>query len=266
MPNELFRRKAITLIEEAIRESEDASIVDHAVIQGDMREKALDNVLSYFLPKGFEVGTGKIIDHLDFQSSQIDLIIHNKGVLPSRLIGEQEGLYPAESCFYAIEVKTTATAKDIRQAIAMAEELRKINYVRNYRGPMANLVYPSYLPIIPSFFAFSSDLSEGGKTELERYRECDPNFFGPCALSAMCVLGRGYWYFEDIPPQSKDEESKRNWLFHPPTSDHDEVIDFLAGIINTIPDALVSRGQPRLGHYLMKERAVRRELFNITSK
>ncbi len=245
MPNDLFRGRVINHIQTAVRESTNASKVEHPLLQGRIREIALGHLFRPLLPFGLEIGTGKVIDHGGNQSREIDLIIYSSSILPSLMYSEREGMFPAESCFYAIEVKSRTSASEIRDAIAKANSLRRIQYLPGAYDSESRPKNHRITPIIPAFFAFDSDLLKTGKSELERYQELDPNFRNKPSLVAICVVGRGYWYY-----RARD----KTWMSYPPTPDHDEVVNFLSGVINTIPDAMVSRGHPRLGNYLMLPR------------
>jgi len=241
MSHDLFRRKVITRIKTAIMEFTDAAGVGHPFLKGRIREIALDNLFKPLLPAGFEIGTGKVIDHKGYQSSEIDLIIYNRSVLPTIMYSKREGLFPAETCFYAIEVKSEANPAQIRDAIAKAKDLRKIQYLPGVYEHDVGKPHVITL-IIPTFFAFTTSLKGKGRSELDRYREIDSNSeIDPC-IRVICVIGRENWWF-----RSDDKK----WVFHPPTPDHDEVVDFLSGVINTIPGSFMSRGRPRLGNYLM---------------
>lgn len=245
MPNDLFRDRVINQILTAVSESSNARRVEHPSLQGRVREIALDHLFRPLLPFGLEIGTGKVIDNGSYQSRQIDLIIYSRSILPSLMYSESEGMFPAESCFYAIEVKSRTSASEIRDAIAKADSLRRIRYLPGAYDSESRPKNHRFTPIIPAFFAFDSDLRKTGKSELERYQELDPNFRNKPSLVAICVVGRGYWYYRAI---------DKKWISHPPTPDYDEVVDFLSGVINTIPDAMASRGHPRLGNYLMLPR------------
>ncbi len=242
MPNDLFRNKVITRINAAISEYRDASGIEHRALQGRIREIALDNLFRPLLPSGIEIGTGKILDNCGIQSHETDLIIYSKAVLPAIMYSEREGLFPAEACCYAIEVKSRATATEIKDALAKAESLRNLRYAAGLYDIQDVPINHPIKPVIPAFFAFTTELAENGKSELERYSEIDPHFREAPCLVAICVVGRGYWWWR----------RDKKWIFHPPTPDHDEIIDFLSGVINTIPDSLVARGHPRLGNYLIQ--------------
>ncbi len=113
------------------------------------------------------------------------------------------------------------------------------NYEKNGK-PIEHIV----LPIVPVIFAFESDLKEDGKSEIERYLEYDENFDNPY-LRGICVVGRGCWLFKKL---------EKKWDYRAASSDHDEVIQFLSIIINSLHESLEQRGHPRLGSYLVKKR------------
>jgi len=69
-----------------------------------------------------------------------------------------------------------------------------------------------------------------------------------------CVVGKGYWSFRR--DDSFDGVSLRRWRYWEPTAEHIEVIGLLSGILNTIPDAIASRGRPRFGEYILPKRGV----------
>jgi len=242
MANMFYRDKLITLIKTARREFDDASRLNHAYLRGKVREIALNNVIKPLLPGGFEVGNGKIVDYQGFQTPEIDLIIYSKNILPPVLFTEREGIFPAEASFYAIEVKSKATSGELDDAIGKAREIRKLQYTSG-KFTVDDQAMPHIVtPIISLFFAFSSDLKPGGKSELERYKEKDKEADTNPSLNAICVLGSGYWWYK---------AGNKEWDFVEPSGEIDEVISCISGILNTLPKSFISRAHPRLGQYLM---------------
>jgi hypothetical protein len=89
-------------------------------------------------------------------------------------------------------------------------------------------------------FALNSDLTEGGKTEVARYKEvCHDQ---PPYIGAICVAGREYWW-----------EQNGGWICHEAMEDFDEVLGFIAGVTNTYRFVAESRGYPPLGLYIASE-------------
>ena len=107
-------------------------------------------------------------------------------------------------------------------------------------------------PVIPALFAFRTDLAAGGKEELARYRELDDEADTNPTIPVFCVAGRGYWWFKPNEPVEK-------WIYHLPNDEHEEVIDFIGGIANTVPDQIAKKGRPRFGNYIIRPRDFKKQ-------
>jgi len=229
-------------IDYAVREAENAATIEHPGLVGRIRELSVSQVFEPLLPSGFEIGTGKICDRNGDQSNEADIIIYNRSILAPIMYSERDGVFPIEACFYSIEVKSKATALEIQDAI------RKGNSIINLYYAGADADKPNNLSlVVPTFFAFGSDLSDSGISELQRYAKYDPEWRERPILKAICVVGKGYWYHS-----KKDSD----WFFCPPTQTHDEVIGLVSGIVNTLASARSQNRQALLGQYLMSERNV----------
>ncbi len=244
MPHEIFRNRIITSVRTAMDEFSEAARIEHPLM-GKIREIAAQRVIEPILPEDFKIKiSGKIIDHTGFQSSEVDLIIYSKKKLPSIMFGEEDYLFPAESVFYAIEVKSKITAAEIRDAHNKAKNiLSNIIYLSGIFDTNNRPIQHHINKIVPALFAFTSDLAPSGKNEIERYKEnIEEN--EPPALRAICVIGRGCWDYV---------EKENRWTVFSPTPNFDEVIDFAAHISNTLHKSDLKRGYPRLGNYLVHE-------------
>jgi len=184
-------------------------------------------------------------------SAEVDVIIYSAATLPPLLLDAGFGVYPAEACIYAIEVKSTLTADQLRDAINKHRQLQQLRYLPSTVNQIYQPVGNPSPPVIPALFAFASDLVPEGKSELERYRELDPAADTRPAIPVLCVAGRGYWWYKPNEPAEK-------WINHLPTDDSEEVIDFLGGVANTIPDQIFLKGRPRFGHYIIRPRDFRK--------
>lgn len=242
MSHELFRKRIISNIRKAVWDSENASDIEHPGIRGRVREIALSSLFEPILPGDFKIGTGTIIDFSGFQSPEIDLVIYNNEVLPSILYSERDGQFPAESCFFAIETKSKLNSTELNKSIKNANKLNNLKYISGYYqngAPIQHVIQK----VTPLLFSFKTDLELNGKTELERYAEIDKDYMTNPAIRFICVIGRGYWHFDD---RSKE------WICNPSTDEYDEVIEFLSLIVNCLPDMKIFRGRPHLGDYLTK--------------
>lgn len=250
LTNQLFRDNVRTRIDHAIQQAADAAGVGAPGLTGRIREIAFSQLFEPLLCSGCSIGTGLVVDSFGRQSRQMDLVIYSRSLLPSAMYNVNEGMFPAEACLYCIEIKSRTSATEIEDAIVKARSVGELRYRSGIRGPDGQMISHRITQIIPALFAFDSNLSPSGRTELERYRELDArNASGLPSVPVICVVGRGYWYWN---AQSNE------WFEHPSSRDHDEVIDFLSGVINTIPGQIETRGHPMVGSYLMTERSIRR--------
>ena len=84
--------------------------IPHHGERGGIRERRIADFLRSVLPKRYGIGTGHIIDSKGMISKQSDIVIYNaldSIVLP---IDNFYSLFPCESVFASIEVKSTLTA------------------------------------------------------------------------------------------------------------------------------------------------------------
>jgi hypothetical protein len=256
MANDIIRDSVRDRIDTAIREAQSAMNVDHPGMRGRIREIAVGNLFEPMLTGQVNIGTGKIIDHTGVQSRETDVILYSKNIHPAHLYSDRtmDGLFPAETSLYAIEVKSQITSSEMRDAIEKARILRELKYTSGLYDQLGRAIQHPLNMVVPAVFAFSTDLTEGGTSEIERYIGLDPEAeFNPL-IKVICVVGRGYWYFRR--DDSFDGAGLARWWYWEPTEDHDEVISFLAGVLNTIPDAIAFRGRPRFGDYMISKTGV----------
>lgn len=239
MPNKIYRARIISEIDRAIREAENATKTEHPGLVGYIRELSASHVFGPLLPSGFKIGKGKICDREGRQSRETDLIIHNSSILPPIMYNERLGVFPIEACFYSIEVKSKATASEIRDAIQKGREILSLDYPKPADEPK------NVSLVVLAFLAFGSDLSDSGMSELQRYAKYDPEWREDPVLRAMCVVGKGYWYYR---------RHDSCWISHAATKEHDEVIDFVSGMVNTLAETRRHERLAHLGKYLMLER------------
>ncbi|MGP1373466.1 MAG: DUF6602 domain-containing protein [Almyronema sp.] len=217
--------------------SEEIENIKHKGLRGSYREIGLGKLLSNYLPFGWEVGSGEILDHSGNTSSEIDLLIYNQASIPPILFNINEGCYPVESCAYAFEVKTTSNAQEIKGTLEKFKRLRSLKPLSSTRP-------------VTVYFAFNSDLKD--KTEFQRYIEYDDSFSSDPLIDVLCVMGQGYWF------SVRDRSSITWYLFEPQEGDF-EVGFFLSGIINTINK---KNSSAPFGKYTIDENENRRIVYH----
>lgn len=248
IPERAFRKRFLSNIRKAIQDADDASSLGQPALIGRLREICLTQIFQPALPPEVKCGTGQLADSKGNLSAEIDVILYAPGILPPALFDEKNGIFPVESCLYAIEVKSRLTAQEVKSAVSNAQSVRNLWLLPTdyWVGKQGYIGQPTVYPI-NALFAFSTDLSSGAKSEIERYREHDANANADSLVKTICVRGAGYWY------HSRTSENV-TWKKSDATNDFDEVIDFVSGVSNTIPQLLSFKGRPKFGNYLSNDR------------
>jgi hypothetical protein len=201
------------------------------------------------LPFGYEIGTGKICDRHGNLSAQTDLIVYHSGVLPPVIFSTSRstGIFPIESVLYSIEIKSTITAREITDTIRKGRLLSLLDYEGKVRETLKHRTF-----VANTLFAFGSDLQKDTSLEsvfheFVRYTKHDEDWKTDPVVQAVCIVNRGYFYFH---------YKTGLWELHQATAEHDEVIDFVGQIGNTITVANVPFRYGRLGNYVQTGRQV----------
>ncbi len=216
-----------------------AAGIGHHGIEGDIREIATRECVEPFLTQSYQCGTGKVIDSFQNISDQIDLVVYHRKVAPPILINRDLGLFPVECVRYTFEVKARLTATEVKDANRKFRSIQRLVSfpTRQSDGTIKGGGLPSNV-----IFAFGSDISG---SELERYRKHTDDDRPPCA--AMCVLGKGYWFY--------DYKSK-NWYGReasPELPPFTEFCAFITGFMNTLAAEETSLKPFRPGTYVWVE-------------
>jgi hypothetical protein len=243
MANRLFRDITLNKVRSAIREAKDVSVINHSYLKGKIREIVLDNFLTPYLTSELSCGSGKVMDYIGNQSSEIDIVIYSKKILPSIMFDIKTGVFPIESCFQIIEVKSKTSSEEIKDAIKKGESIKQLRFL-NGHFHNDQPCYASGSQLHRTLFAFDSDLKD--TEEIIRYAELDENFATDPAFTSICVVGKCFHYF--------DANIKKWAILHPPSEEYDqehyEVIYFLTLLVNSLPHYLKNRGIIPFGMYL----------------
>ena len=244
----VFRQAFIDICRKAIMDANAASGINHPGMRGAVREIAAGQIFSKVIPPEVKIGTGKLVSCQGETSSQIDLILYSPSILPPWLHDEKNGFFPIESATYIVEVKSKLTTAKLKEALANGASVAALPMVQsdhwglsNEAGKIVQAVTRNPIGPVKALFAFASDLSGNRESELDRYRKYDPDADTNPIINAICVVGKGYWYHNG------------GWKFMKPSSEYDEIMSFLGGVTNTIPQILVGKGRPKFGRYLEPE-------------
>lgn len=197
-----------------------ASSIGHPGIAGQIREVAARECVEPFLTQSYQCGSGKVIDSTQKLSDQIDLVVYHKKVAPPILISRDLGLYPVECVRYVFEIKATLTATEVKDANKKFQSVSRLTSFPKKQpdGSVKGGGLPSAV-----LLAFGSDISG---SELDRYRKHTEGEHPPC--TALCVLGKGYWFYDANTKSWYGQEASASW---PPFT---EFCMFITGFMNTL--------------------------------
>ena len=171
MGNKLFRERLEACVESALCEARDCAVLKHPAIVGRIRQIVVERLLAPLLPEAIHIGTGQITDSAGCLSAETDVIIYDRRTVPPILYDAKQGLFPIESVYYAIEVKSEITASELRRSIENGQRLRGLKG----RQPISAL------------FAFASDLVEA--KDSQRFIEAQTDFpsIGAPPTTVFCI-------------------------------------------------------------------------------
>jgi hypothetical protein len=211
------------------------------------------------LPSDIGLASGVLISAFDEgQSAQQDIIIFNKRIIPLILFEQGPAIVPVESALACIEIKSTLTASELRKAHKSAVSVRKLSRHSGVRNESGEWVDSRAAGPGSLLLALGTNLKKKDDSEWKRYGKLIGTEEYP-ALNMICVAGRGCWYnneqgvfFDrDAGRYFKLDHSplQRTSGFVPPSTEHDEVLAFLAGVIDTSQRVGPPRGVPPLRSY-----------------
>jgi hypothetical protein len=237
--NITYRDLMLSRVHATVGAAKAVQSIGHKGLEGQLREIVIRELFRPLFPNDIGVGTGEIITASNRHSKQQDVVIYDKRILPPFLLEQSVGIFPIESVLYTIEVKSVLNADRLRASHESAKELREFDYLPGeYDEQERPICDMEFARLNSTLLAFDTDLTESGKNEIDRYDEIRGADFP--AIVAICVVGRGYWYWKDD-----------QWKTFPCRYPFYEVVLFIAGVLNTYQKILERRGNPRLGHYLL---------------
>lgn len=248
-PGNVFRNTFLSKVKKSIHDAALVEHIEHQGLKGNIREMFVTQMVMPVMPPEIRSGSGKLISHDGKMSSQMDVVLYAPSIMPPALFDATTGLFPVEAALYTIEVKSKLTATNLKGAIINARSIRNLKTLSTEHWYMkegavdpfsltTNTAYP-----VSVLFAFGTDLTIGGTDELARYRAYDTAADSDPAFQVICVVGQGYWYLQ----------KNGGWRCWPASKELDEVMVFLAGTTNTIPQLLAIKGRPRFGKYLQPD-------------
>lgn len=234
--NTFYRQELINRIDKAIK---DANLIspklNHPYLIGKSKEILLDQLIKPMLALKYSTGSGKIADAHNNISSEVDVVIFSKELIPPILFSENLGVYPSESVLSCIEVKSMLDEPQLRDVFNKYEVIKaKIKYIAGQYDENDKSVEHELFDFTRELFAFNSV-----KDIFDKYKNIDKNWNTEPVINNFCVIGVGWWGF-----------CAKKWTFVPSDADHEEVIVYLSTLVNTLSKVAESRKTPRIDQYL----------------
>ena len=191
-----------------------------------------------------------IIDSNDEQSSETDLIIYYKAILPSIFYNKKskKGHFPLECCGFALEVKTKSNSTEIKSTVEKFKKLKSMQIMQ----PFSDTTPAFEIKPIRIYLALNTDLRK--ESEFERYKKHDPKYKEDPIIQVLCIVGKGIWIANkndngDNEYNSKLYENKISWRFYPNQGKNEELLLLFKTIINQIL-SLSTLGYLDMGKYI----------------
>lgn len=112
--------------------------IKHVGERGGEREVTVMRFLASYLPSKYGVANGEIVDSQGQTSRQCDIVIYDHANSPLLLTGANYRVFPAESVYAVIEVKSSLRATALAEA---AENIRSVKALKRDNGPIAGVVF-----------------------------------------------------------------------------------------------------------------------------
>jgi hypothetical protein len=231
-----YRSLIVNRAASAIAEAQALGDINHSGLKGQLRELVIRELLEPLLPPGCIIGTGEVVSAYEGTSNQMDVVVADRRVLPPVLIRDA-GIFPLEACLLTVEIKSRLTAVELRTSHASARKLAGFHHA----PPVGAKEHPpgDIEHVIPFLLAFGTDLAQGGKTEIQRYLEIAGD--DPPAIRGLCVVGRGYWYFDEV----------LGWQDGTLAISQGDLVGMVGDIINVAQRVAATRRQPDIREYLV---------------
>lgn len=217
--------------------------ISHRGLKGAIREILIRDLLRPLMPTDIGVGTGEIISATGKTSSQTDIVIFDRRILPPILFEQAVGIFPIESVLLTMEVKSILKKEDLKSADEAARKLMGFDYAEGWFDETGRVAQAgrSGLPLESTLLALDTEI-DSTVSIAASYDELRPPAAGAPAIAAICVVGRGLWLW-----------GGRGWKNPPIRSEHDEIVNLIALVTNSYGRISASRGLPRLGRYIFQE-------------
>ena len=119
--------EALRISAEQVRlKVEESGLFEHRGERGEYRERIVKEFLRPYLPECYGLGRGEVFSANGESSRQIDIVIYDAIFSSVLMKDEKSQLFPCESVFGSIEVKTELKGETLEQGVENIMSLKKL--------------------------------------------------------------------------------------------------------------------------------------------
>ena len=120
--------EALRISAEQVRlKVKESGLFEHRGERGEYRERIVKEFLRPYLPECYGLGRGEVFSANGESSRQIDIVIYDAIFSSVLMKDENSQLFPCESVFGSIEVKTELTGKTLEQGVENIVSLKRLD-------------------------------------------------------------------------------------------------------------------------------------------
>jgi hypothetical protein len=116
-------RNSIGTIEKGLR---DSLLYEHKGDRGEFRERVIEDFLRPFMPKCYGLGSGEVFSQDGAGSRQLDVVFYDDVFSTILFRDKNNQLFPCESVFGSVEVKSQLTTEELDTAIENVASLKRL--------------------------------------------------------------------------------------------------------------------------------------------
>lgn len=105
---------------------ENSRLFTHAGEKGEFRERIIEDFLRPFLPTCYGIGSGQVFSSDGSDSKQVDIVLYDELFSNVLFRDASTSLFPCESVYGTIEVKSNLTTDDLKAGIANIASVKRL--------------------------------------------------------------------------------------------------------------------------------------------
>ncbi len=149
--------------------------IRHPGGKGEFREDAFRNFLRVYLPTRYAIGSGEVITAENRVSGELDITIYDPSHCPALIKSTSHSVYPIESIYGAISIKSHLDAAELKNAYENIRSLKNIVDKQSFQlNPFSGFaVGMSYPMPITGIVAYDSNRSLEAIAEQVKFLDSD---------------------------------------------------------------------------------------------